>query len=144
MVFEDSLLAFKEDIEHRGLLDWLEAHTSFMRPLHRYSGILELNHENLLFSGTDEKTGTAYDLAIKIAEITGIHLGYDHTFMRIEDRSLGIFHFVPLRIDFVMKGKAESIYVFANYSSLIRHSDNQKLFDELNGIRDLPIASTIP
>ena len=29
------------------------------------------------------------------------------------------------------EGKEESIYVFANYSSLIRHSDNQKLFETL-------------
>jgi hypothetical protein len=75
MVFEHSLLAFKQDIEHRGLLDWLEAHTSFMRPLHRYYGILEINHANLLFSGKDEKTGSSYDLVVKISEITGIHLG---------------------------------------------------------------------
>jgi hypothetical protein len=139
MVFEHSLLAFKQDIEHRGLLDWLEAHTSFMRPLHRYYGTLEVNYVNLLFSGTDEKTGNSFDLMIKISEITGIHLGYDNTFMRIEDRSLGLFHFVPLRIDFMMNGKEESIYVFANYSSLIRHSDNQKLFDELNAIKALAI-----
>jgi hypothetical protein len=139
MVFEHSLLAFKQDIEHRGLLDWLEAHTSFMRPLHRYYGTLEVNNENFLFSGIDEKNGTYYNLAIKISEITGIHLGYDHTFMRIEDHSLGIFHFVPLRIDFIMKEKEESIYVFANYSSLIRHSDNQKLFDELNAFKALAI-----
>ncbi len=139
MIFEHSLLAFKQDIEHRGLLDWLEAHTSFMRPLHRYYGILEVNHENLLFSGKDEKAGSSYDLVVKISEITGIHLGYDHTFKRIEDRSLGIFHFVPLRIDFMMKGQEESIYVFANYSSLIRHSDNQMLFDELNSIKPLAI-----
>ena len=139
MVFEHSLLAFKQDIEHRGLLDWLEAHTSFMRPLHRYYGTLEINCENLLFSGTDEKTGNSFDLMIKIPEITGIHLGYDHTFMRIEDRSLGLFHFVPLRIDFTMNGKEESIYVFANYFSQIRNSDNKKLFDELNAIKALAI-----
>lgn len=137
MEFEHSLLAFKRDIEHRGLLDWIEAHTSFMRPLHRFYGTLEINYENLLFRGTDEKAGSSFDLMIKRSEITGIHLGYDNTFKRIEDRSLGIFHFVPLRIDFMMEGKDESIYVFANYSSLIRHSDNQKLFDELNTIRDL-------
>lgn len=38
--YADSLLAFKAAIKHKGLLDWLEAHTSFMRPLHRYVGTL--------------------------------------------------------------------------------------------------------
>ncbi|MDP9042799.1 MAG: hypothetical protein M3N30_12525 [Bacteroidota bacterium] len=144
MVFEHSLLAFKQDIEHRGLLDWLEVHTSFMRPLHRYYGTLEVNHESLLFSGTDERVGSSYVLVIKLSKINCIHLGYDSTFMRIEDRSLGIFHFVPLRIDFMMEGKEESIYVFPNYSGLIRHSDNQKLFDELNTIRGLQTPLTFP
>jgi len=137
MEFEHSLLAFREDIEHRGLLDWIEAHTSFMRPLHRYYGILKTDRENLIFSGKDEKSGEPFYLVIKLSGITGIHLGYDHIFKRIEDRSLGIFHFVPLRIDFIREGKGESVYVFANYSSLIRHSDNQKLFDELNAIGTL-------
>jgi hypothetical protein len=102
-----------------------------MRPLHRYYGILEIRVDKLLFSGTDERKGDLFKLTFKIVEITGIHLGYDHTFKRIEDRSLGIFHFVPLRISFMVNKQQESIYVFANYSSLIRHSDNQKLFDEL-------------
>jgi hypothetical protein len=139
MKFENSLLAFKQDIEHRGLLDWLEAHTSFMRPLHRYSGTLEINDDHFIFSGSDEKKGDPFGLIIKLPDIISIHLGYDHTFMRIEDRSLGIFHFVPLRIDFMMLKKEESIYVFANYSSLIRHSDNQKLFNELSTIKSLSI-----
>jgi len=135
MEYGHTLLAFKEDIEHRGLLDWLEAHTSFLRPLHRYYGILELNNENLSFSGTDVKNSSPFKWVIKISDIIGIHLGYDHIFKRIEDRSLGIFHFVPLRINFTAERKEEIIYVFANYSSLIRHSDNQKLFDALNSYK---------
>jgi hypothetical protein len=131
MEYRDSLLALKEDIEHRGLLDWLEAHTSFLRPLHRYFGTIEINSVNLSFLGTDVKNSNSFSLLIKITSIIGIHLGYDHIFKRIEDRSLGILHFVPLRINFISEGKEESIYVFANYSSLIRHSDNQKLFEAL-------------
>jgi hypothetical protein len=90
-----------------------------------------VNSVNLFFLGTDVKNSNSFSLVIKIASIIGIHLGYDHIFKRIEDRSLGMFHFVPLRINFMAEGKEESIYVFANYSSLIRHSDNQKLFETL-------------
>ena len=126
MEYGHSLLAFKQDIENRGLSDWIEAHISFMRPLHRYYGVLRVDYETLSFSGMDEKSCGSFELVIKIVEITGIHLRYDHTFKRFEDRSLGIFHFVPLRIDFIRLGKEGNIYVFANYSSLIRHSDNQK------------------
>lgn len=135
MEYSDTLLAFKQDIEHRGLVDWLQAHTSFLRPLHRYCGTLEINSQNLSFLGTDVKNKNSFSLVIRIASIIGIHLGYDHIFKRIEDRSLGIFHFVPLRINFLAEANEESIYVFANYSSLIRHSDNQKLFETLNSYK---------
>ena len=77
------------------------------------------------------KNSNLLSLVIKIAYIIGIHLGYDHIFKRIEDRSLGILHFVPLRINFNAEGKEEGMYVFANYSCLMRHSDNQKLLETL-------------
>jgi hypothetical protein len=131
--YPDSLLAYRADIEHKGLLDWLEAHTSFMRPLHRYTGTILLNPDLFSFTGSDEKTKTDFRLTISTIDIQGFHLGFDHIFKRIDDRSLGLFHFVPLRIDFSQGNKEESIYVFANYSRLLRHSDNQVLYEELRG-----------
>ncbi|HMH32807.1 MAG TPA: hypothetical protein VK543_07240 [Puia sp.] len=131
MEYKDSLLAYKADIEHRSLLDWIKAHTSFLKPLHRYTGVLQTVPEGLNFLGWDDKLGENFSLDIRYNEITDLHLGYDSVFKRIEDRSLGIFHFVPLRINFTKNAIEESIYVFANYSSLIRQSDNQELFDDL-------------
>ena len=135
MEYKNSLLAYKTDIEHRGLLDWIEAHTSFLKPLHRYTGILQTGPEGLSFLGWDDKQGENFSLAIRYNEITDLHLGYDSVFKRIEDRSLGIFHFVPLRINFSKNAIEECIYVFANYSSLIRQSDNQELFDDLKSLQ---------
>lgn len=129
MEYGHSLLAFKKDIE---LSDRIETQLSFMPPLYKYYGVLGVDHEALFFSGADKKNGEPFELVIKIVEITGIHLGYDHTFKKHEDHSPGAFHLVPLRIDFISLGKEESIYVFANYSNLMRHSDNQKLYDELS------------
>ena len=133
-VYTDSLLAFKADIEHKGLLDWLEAHTSFMRPLHRYSGTILFDQSLFSFTGSDEKTKTNFTLRIPAIDLQGFHLGFDHIFKRIDDRSLGLFHFVPLRIDFIQDKIEESIYVFANYSRLLRQSDNQTLYEELCGL----------
>lgn len=131
--YADSLLAFKADIEHTGLIDWLEAHTSFLRPLHRYVGVLVVAPESISFSGEDGKTGSRFNLVIPRTDITGLHLGFDNIFKRIDDRALGLFHFVPLRIDFIQNRKDESIYVFANYSRLLRQSDNDQLYAELDG-----------
>jgi hypothetical protein len=138
MIYQHSLLAFKEDIEHSSLIDWIKAHTSLMRPLHRYYGVLEQRPDALVFSGSDEKKGGHFGLTIRIVDIKDLHLGFDSIFKRIDDRSLGIFHFVPLRINFATNGKESIIYIFANYSSLIRQSDNQQLFDELNLLISTP------
>jgi hypothetical protein len=132
--YADSLLAFKADIEHKGLIDWLEAHTSFMRPLHRYVGTLVVDSDSVSFLGEDQKAGSRFNLRIPRTDITGLHLGYDSIFRRIDDRSLGIFHFVPLRIDFTQNIRDESIYIFANYSRLLRQSDNRQVYEELGGI----------
>jgi hypothetical protein len=131
--YADSLLAFKADIEHKGLLDWLEAHTSFMRPLHRYVGTLVIDSGSFSFSGEDTKAGSRLNLTIPRSDITRLYLGYDSVFRRIDDRSLGIFHFVPLRIDFTQNKRDESIYIFANYSRLLRQSDNRQVYEELGG-----------
>ena len=131
--YEDSLLAFKADIEHKGLIDWLEAHTSFMRPLHRYVGTLVVDTGAVSFSGNDEKAGSRFSLTIPRPDITGLHLGFDSVFKRIDDRALGLFHFVPLRIDFTQNKRDESIYIFANYSRLLRQSDNRQVYEELGG-----------
>jgi hypothetical protein len=131
--YADSLLAYKDDIEHKGLIDWLEAHTSFMRPLHRFVGSLIVDASSLSFSGEDKKDGSPFSQTIPRSDIKRLYLGFDSVFKRIDDRALGIFHFVPLRIDFTQNGRDESIYVFANYSRLLRQSDNDKVYHELGG-----------
>jgi hypothetical protein len=131
--YADSLLAFKADIEHKGLIDWLAAHTSLMRPLHRYAGTLVVDSHSVSFSGEDEKTGSRFNLTIPRSDITGLLLGFDSIFRRIDDRALGLFHFVPLRIDFTQNKRDESIYIFANYSRLLRQSDNRQVYEELGG-----------
>ena len=38
MKWENTLMAYEEDIKNRSFWDWIKAHTSFMKPLHRYKG----------------------------------------------------------------------------------------------------------
>ena len=54
---ENTLLSFDEDIRNRSLIDWVKAHTSGFKPLHRYEGIFELNEGKLTFNGKDIKEG---------------------------------------------------------------------------------------
>ena len=42
MKWENTLMAYEKDIKSRGFWDGVKAHTSFMKPLHRYEGFLEV------------------------------------------------------------------------------------------------------
>ena len=55
MRWGNSLMAYEEDIKNRSLLDWLKAHTSGFKPLHRYEGVFELCENKIVFDGKDVK-----------------------------------------------------------------------------------------
>ncbi len=52
---ENTLLAFDEDIKQRSWVDWLKAHTSGFKPLHRYEGTFKLNRDRVIFEGREIK-----------------------------------------------------------------------------------------
>lgn len=51
MKWKNTLMAYEEDIKSRDFWDWVKAHTSFMKPLHRYEGFLDLNEGKITFTG---------------------------------------------------------------------------------------------
>ena len=57
-------MAYEENIKSRSFGDWIKAHTSFMKPLHRYEGVLELNERNMTFTGKDVKVDKDFNLEI--------------------------------------------------------------------------------
>jgi hypothetical protein len=124
------LMAYKEDIKHRGFLDWMKAHTSFVKPLHRYEGNIILSHEKIMFDGKDTKTKNDYAIEINKMDVTDIYLGFDDVFKRGEDRSLGI-SFQPLRIIFSKDEKEYILYLIIDFNRLLRASKNKEWYEEL-------------
>ncbi len=53
MKWENTLMAYEEDIKSRGFWDCVKAYTSFMKPLHRYEGFLELSKGKIIHTGKD-------------------------------------------------------------------------------------------
>lgn len=131
--YENSLLAYEEDIKNRSFLEWLAAHTSFLRPLHRYHGILKVDEEAIVFDGKNKNGYIDFNVTILTESITDLFFGYDEVFRRREDRSLGLTGFRPLRIRFENKRGEQTIYVFANYHWM-RTSKNRMLYDQLKTI----------
>ena len=134
MIEKYTLLAFEEDIKEADFIDWLEAHTSFMMPLHRYKGMIELNSDNIVFTGVDVKNGEEYNLEIPIKNINDVHLGFDDVFKRRDDRSPWN---KPLRIRFKEDDDEKTIYLFINFHRTLRTTDNKKVYQKLIEICDL-------
>lgn len=111
----DALIAFEEDIRKRSLLDWLRAHTSFMKPLHRYEGIIKLYDNGLYFQGIDKKNAGKSSMEIEIFrdEIFQVYHGHDKVFSLFETRGLGLI-WKPLRISY-KKDKDINLYLIINY-----------------------------
>ena len=122
-----TLWAFEEDIQSRSWSDWLKAHTSFLKPLHRYEGILTVYTNSLNFSGMDKKAQTEISFDIEKHQITQLYLGFDPTFNILETRGLNFW--LLLRLTFLQDGKEEKLYLITNYSFGL--SDNKNCFEFL-------------
>ncbi len=72
-------------------MDWLKAHTSFLKPLHRYEGILTLHTDRINLSGIDKTNKSAVSFDVYKHQIEQLYLGFDDTFNIFETRSLGLF-----------------------------------------------------
>lgn len=131
MRMENTLMAYKEDIESRSFWDWVKAHTSFMKPLHRYEGSLELNEEEVVFTGEDIKEKKDFNLKIHIEDITDLYLGFDNVFTGWEDRAYPWNK--PLRVRYKSKEGEKTIYFFVNSHRKygMRTSDNKEVYERL-------------
>jgi len=121
-------MAFEEDIKNRSFIDWIKAHTSFMKPLHRYQGSFEINDDTIMFSGEDVKENEEYILKIKDDDITDITYGYDDVFTGWEDRAAPWNK--PLKISFISKNGKKNVYFFVSFhrKSGMRSSENKKVY----------------
>ncbi|KXA93995.1 hypothetical protein AKJ66_00070 [candidate division MSBL1 archaeon SCGC-AAA259E22] len=137
MKWDDTLAAFEKDVESRDFWDWMRAHTSWMKPLHRYEGTLELKGDKLIFFGEDAKEDGRIDLEIPLENIENVHLGFDETFRRREDRQIGLFGFAPLRIDYLTEGEEKKLYLFADFGRFpIRNAENGEVQKKLTELLD--------
>ena len=131
MAKENTLLAFDEDIRSRSLVDWIKAHASGFKPLHRYEGSLKLDEEKLVFEGRDVKESSGFKLEIAVHEITDVYYGFDEVFKGREERAWPWNK--PLRIRFKENDVEKTIYLFVNfhYKHGVRVSDNEELYRKL-------------
>ena len=133
MKWTSTLLAYERDIKNRTFWDWLKAHTSFMYPLHRYIGTLEISKGKLRFNGEDSKKGGGFSLEIKPEDIISCRYGFDSVFRWWEERAAPWNK--PLRVRY-KSGEQETIYLFANFHHKygLRGSDNPEVEKRINSL----------
>jgi len=124
-------MAYEEDIRSRGFWEWVKAHTSFMKPLHRYEGFLELNEGKITLKGKDTKEDKDFNLEIATGDITDVHFGFDNVFTGWEDRAAPWNK--PLKVRYKFKERKKAIYLFVNFHHKygIRISDNKEVYRKL-------------
>jgi hypothetical protein len=123
-----ALWTFEEDILNRSWLDWLTAHLSLGKPLHRYEGTLTLYANTLELIGQDKKTKEDFSLEVYKQEIEQLYLGFDEAFNASETRSLGLT-WLPLRLLFSKNEQERKLYLIINYN--FGRTDNKEYFEFL-------------
>ena len=134
MKWDNSLMAFEEDIKNRSFIDWIKSHTSFMKPLHRYEGIFEVNDDTIEFLGEDVKEKKDYTFRIKTADIEDVKYGYDDVFTGWEDRAAPWNK--PLKICFKSNNNKKCIYLFVSFhrKKVMRSSENEKVCHQIKSV----------
>jgi len=132
--WENSLMAYEEDIKSRSWMDWIKAHTSGFKPLHRYEGVLELSRDELIFNGRDVKENREFQLKIPLKSIRDVHYGFDEVFKGREERAWPWNK--PLRIKYQSEGGEKTVYLFAHFHHKkgIRTSDNKEVYEKLKEV----------
>jgi hypothetical protein len=128
---DSALLAYREDLEERGFMDWIKVHITYEKPVHRYEGTLTLYPNKLIFSGVDIQTEKEYFQEIGKEDVQDIQLGFDEIYRVREDRLLGD-GFQPLRLDFIDNGKLITAYFIIEFDRVERRTyKNSDWYDEL-------------
>ena len=134
MKWENSLMAYEEDVKNRTWIDWVKAHTTGFKPLHRYEGTLEINNSHIIFRGRDVKEDKEFHLEIPIEDIKDVYYGFDEVFRMREERAAPWNK--PLRIKYKSGNDEKTIYLFAHFHHKkgIRASDNKEVYERLKSV----------
>lgn len=123
-----ALWIFEEDILNRSGLEWLSAHISFGKPLHRYEGTITINENSLLLEGFDNRQKVEVSFEIFKGQMVQLYHGFDKSFTALETRNLGLSWY-PLRITFQTDSGNKNVYLIINHR--FDRTDNLEYFEFL-------------
>jgi hypothetical protein len=123
-----ALWIFEDDVLNRSGRDWMSAHISLGKPLHRYEGTITITENSLLLQGFDNRQKVEISFEILKGQMEQLYHGFDKSFTALETRSLGTSWY-PLRITFQNGGESKNVYLIINYR--FGKTDNLEYFEFL-------------
>lgn len=131
LLYEGSALwTYKREVQKRSWLDWLRAHVSVSKPLHRYEGVLDVFRNGILLKGYDTQAGEERVFRINKAQIKQVYLGFDGTFHLGEVSGLGL-HWQPLRIKYIDEEDKNERYLYLVMDFALGRSTNKLWYSAL-------------
>jgi bifunctional DNA-binding transcriptional regulator/antitoxin component of YhaV-PrlF toxin-antitoxin module len=129
----DVIWGFREDILElrKELGKNIRAHASqpLGKPLHRYTGVLSISHDNFILEGKEVDSKQEVTFLLSVKEITGVYLGWDDTLRRWKDSRAYIR---PLRITFENETERRMLYLYAKKpGSIVYGEENQEIYKTL-------------
>ena len=110
----ESYLIFKGEFKDQNIFNWIKNHIMGAPPPHRFKGDLQVEMDELVFSGFDLYLKKTITLNIKKYNISQIYHGFDEVFHSGQIRSFGLaYQPIRLTLEDEASGEMNFLYIVA-------------------------------
>ncbi|KAJ3165995.1 hypothetical protein HK101_012041, partial [Irineochytrium annulatum] len=119
----------RHDLEHKSVMDFITAHTSFCYPMHHHQGTITLTDNAIVLSGhhKSQPPEQLENLTIAKSSIQSVEVGFDDHYGRFRDGRGGC---PPLIVHY----GDDAVYIDVNVSRLTRSTENDKWCDLIKNL----------
>jgi hypothetical protein len=126
--------SYAEDLQNRGLWDWMRTYASYLEPAHKFKGQIRLYDDILEIEGAGKSEETTFVICTN-HQLLPPHLGFDEVYTRLEDRFGGLLY-QPLRLEIENGNQRLRLYALMGFNPLLRRTDNLEWYERLLAWRE--------
>jgi hypothetical protein len=126
--------SYAEDIQDRGLWDWMRTYASYLEPAHKFKGEIRLFDDILEVEGKGKNGETTF-LICTNHQLMVPHLGFDEVYTHLEDRFGGLLY-QPLRLEVLNGNQRVCLYALIDFNPMLRQVDNARWAERLEAWRE--------
>lgn len=129
LYFASIHFSYAEDIQDRGLWDWMRTYASYLEPAHKFKGEIRLFDDILEIEGKGRNEEDTF-LICTNHQLAKPYLGFDETYTRLEDRFGGLLY-QPLRLEVLNGNQRVRLYALIDFNPMLRQADNGRWAERL-------------